>query len=161
MTDLNQTQEREALDQLLNRLLGAFEEKMPFNKLLGLKIESLHLEEVRLRIDMRDELIGNFVHGILHGGVIASVLDVAGGMIAIANAFHTKPQLTEAERMQGIDKSGTIDMRVDYLRPGRGEYFIATAQVLRSGRKVSVTRMELHNNEGVLIAVGTGSYIVG
>lgn len=149
------------LDILLNRLLGAFEEKMPFNKLLGIKIESLHLHEVRLRIDMREELIGNFVHGILHGGVIASVLDVAGGMIAIANAFSTKQQLTEAERMQGIDKSGTIDMRIDYLRPGRGQYFIATAQVLRCGRKVSVTRMELHNDENVLIAVGTGSYIVG
>ncbi|MEK7991588.1 MAG: thioesterase family protein [Thiotrichaceae bacterium] len=149
------------LDQLLNRLLGAFEEKMPFNKLLGIKIESLHLQEVRLRIDMREELIGNFVHGILHGGVIASVLDVAGGMIAIANAFSTKQQLTEAERMQGIDKAGTIDMRIDYLRPGRGKYFIATAQVLRSGRKVSVTRMELHNDDNLLIAVGTGSYIVG
>jgi len=149
------------LDPLLNRLLGAFEEKMPFNKLLGIKIESLHLQEVRLRIDMREELIGNFVHGILHGGVIASVLDVAGGMIAIANAFSTKQQLTEAERMQGIDKAGTIDMRIDYLRPGRGKYFIATAQVLRSGRKVSVTRMELHNDDNLLIAVGTGSYIVG
>ncbi|WP_353570122.1 thioesterase family protein [Candidatus Albibeggiatoa sp. nov. BB20] len=160
MTDLNQTKEQE-LDQLLNRLLGAFEEKMPFNKLLGIKIESLHLQEVRLRINMREELVGNFVHGILHGGVIASVLDVAGGMIAIANAFSTKKQLTEAERMQGIDKSGTIDMRIDYLRPGRGKYFIATAQVLRSGRKVSVTRMELHNDKNLLIAVGTGSYIVG
>jgi uncharacterized protein (TIGR00369 family) len=160
MTHPNQINEQE-LDQLLNRLLGAFEEKMPFNKLLGIKIESLHLQEVRLRIDMREELIGNFVHGILHGGVIASVLDVAGGMIAIANAFSTKQQLTEAERMEGIDKAGTIDMRIDYLRPGRGEYFIATARVLRSGRKVSVTRMELHNDTNLLIAVGTGSYIIG
>lgn len=151
----------EDLDELLNRMLGTFEEKMPFNKLLGLKIESLHLGEVRLRMDMREELIGNYVHGILHGGAIASILDVAGGAIAIANAFKTKEHLTEAERMEGIDKSGTIDMRIDYLRPGRGKYFIATAQVLRSGRKVSVTRMELHNDEGVLIAVGTGSYIVG
>lgn len=160
MSDLTSNKERD-LDQLLNRLLGTFEEKMPFHKLLGIKIESLHLQEVRLRIDMREELIGNFVHGILHGGVIASVLDVAGGMIAIANAFNTKQELTEAERMEGIDKSGTIDMRIDYLRPGRGQYFIATGQVLRSGRKVSVTRMELHNDENVLIAVGTGSYIVG
>ncbi len=149
------------LDDLLNRLLVSFETKMPFNKLLGLKIEALHLDEVRLRLDMREELIGNFVHGILHGGVIASVLDVAGGMIAMANAFKTKANLSEAERMDGIDKSGTIDMRIDYLRPGRGQYFLATASVLRSGRKVAVTRMELHNDEGVLIAVGTGSYLVG
>lgn len=149
------------LEDLLSRLLIAFETKMPFNKLLGLKIESLHFEQVRLRIDMREELIGNYIHGILHGGVIASVLDVAGGMIAMANVFRTKANLSEAERMEGIDKSGTIDMRVDYLRPGRGDYFIATAIVLRSGRKVAVTRMELHNDQGLLIAVGTGSYSVG
>ncbi len=151
----------ENLDQLLNRLLVAFEQKMPFNKLLAIKIESLDLQEVRLRIDMREELIGNFVQGILHGGVIASVLDIAGGMIAIANAFNTKQQLSEAERMEGIDKTGTINIRIDYLRPGRGQYFIATAQVLRSGRKVSVTRMALHDDKNVLIAVGTGNYIVG
>jgi acyl-coenzyme A thioesterase PaaI-like protein len=32
---------------------------------------------------------------------------------------------------------------------------------MRTGRKVAVTRMELHNDEGVLVAVGTGTYIVG
>lgn len=149
------------LDDLLNKLLRAFEEGMPFNKLLGLKIESLHLNEVKLRIDMREELIGNFVHGILHGGVITSVLDVAGGMIAMANSFKIKEKLTEAERRVGIDKSGTIDLRVDFLRPGKGRYFTATGNVLRSGRKVAVTRMELYNDEGLLIAVGTGTYIVG
>ncbi|OUD15572.1 thioesterase family protein [Thioflexithrix psekupsensis] len=155
------SREEQSLDELLNRLLVAFENKMPFNKLLGLKIDSLHLGEVRLRLEMREELIGNYVHGILHGGVIASVLDVAGGMIAIANAFKTKENLSENERMEGIDKTSTIDIRIDYLRPGRGQYFIATANVLRSGRKVAVTRMELFNDENVLIAVGTGSYLVG
>lgn len=153
--------EFEELDVLLNRMLSSFEERMPFNKLLGLKILSLHLDEVKLRLDMREELIGNFVHGILHGGVIASILDTAGGMIAIANSFQRKEQLTEAERMMGIDKTSTIDLRVDYLRPGRGQYFVATSSVLRSGRKVAVTRMELHNDEGILIAVGTGCYLVG
>jgi uncharacterized protein (TIGR00369 family) len=151
----------ETLDILLNRLLSAFEEKMPFNKLLGLKILSLHLDEVKLRIDMRDDLIGNFVHGILHGGVIAAILDTAGGMIAIANTFQRKEHLTESERMMGIDKTSTIDLRVDFLRPGRGLYFIATSSVLRSGRKVTVTRMELHNDADILIAVGTGCYLVG
>jgi len=32
---------------------------------------------------------------------------------------------------------------------------------MRSGRKVAVTRMALHNEEDTLIAVGTGTYIVG
>jgi len=134
---------------------------MPFNKLLGLRIEALHLGEVKLRLEMREELIGNFVQGTLHGGVIATMLDVAGAMIAIANDFQRRQELTEAERRVGIDKTGTIDMRVDYLRPGRGKYFVATANVLRSGRRIAVTRMQLHNDENLLIAVGTACYRVG
>ena len=149
------------LDKLLNQLLGTFEEKMPFNKLLGLRIEALHLEEVRLRIDMREELIGNFVQGILHGGVIAAVLDVAGAMIAIANDFKQRQNLSEAERQVGLDKTGTIDIHVSYLRPGRGKYFIATSNILRSGKRIAVTRMELHNDENILIAVATGCYSIG
>jgi len=60
-----------------------------------------------------------------------------------------------------FNKIGTIDIRVDYLRPGLGAYFIATGSTLRTGNKVSVTRMELHNDKGILIAVGTGTYVVG
>jgi len=52
-------------------------------------------------------------------------------------------------------------MRVDYLRPPIGNEFIGTASILRKGSKVAVTRMELHNDEKKLIAVGTGTYIVG
>jgi acyl-coenzyme A thioesterase PaaI-like protein len=50
---------------------------------------------------------------------------------------------------------------VDYLRPGKGTEFLATGVVMRAGRKVAVTRMEMHSDAGVLIAVGTGTYIVG
>ena len=47
-----------------------------------------------------------------------------------------------------------------HLRPGVGDHFIATGYALRTGNKVAVTRMELHNNERQLIAVGTGAYVV-
>jgi len=52
-------------------------------------------------------------------------------------------------------------MRVDFLRPGLGVEFVATGTVLRVGRKVAVTRMELHNDEDSLIAVATGAYSTG
>ena len=56
---------------------------------------------------------------------------------------------------------GTIDLRVDYLRPGRGERFTASGRIMRSGRKVAVVRMEMHNEDALLVAVGTGTYMVG
>ena len=57
---------------------------------------------------------------------------------------------------------GTIDLRVDYLRPGRGERFTATSSpVLRAGNKVAVARVELHNEEQLYIASATATYMVG
>ena len=52
-------------------------------------------------------------------------------------------------------------MRVDYLRPGRGIAFNATAMLLRTGNKVAVVRSELHADDGTLIALGTGTYLCG
>ncbi|MCY1558960.1 hypothetical protein D9M68_959450 [compost metagenome] len=110
---------------------------------------------------MKDELVGNFVHGILHGGVIASLLDVAGGAMALIGAFERHQQLPSAERMTRLSKLGTIDLRIDYLRPGRGKRFTASAVLLRSGNKVAVVRSELHSDDGTLVAVGTGTYLCG
>ena len=69
--------------------------------------------------------------------------------------------LEPAQLAAKLGKMSTIDMRTDYLRPGRGQEFSATAQVIRSGNKVCVCRMELHNEAGVHIALGTGTYLVG
>ena len=55
---------------------------------------------------------------------------------------------------------GTIDLRIDFLRPGTGTRFFAKGYLLRTGSRVAVTRMELHNEDDVLIAVGTGAYVV-
>ena len=52
-------------------------------------------------------------------------------------------------------------MRVDYLRPGRGNGFQSSGTVMRTGNKMAVTRMELRNEANTMIAVGTGAYIVG
>ena len=65
------------------------------------------------------------------------------------------------ELRQRLSRMGTIDLRVDYLRPGRGERFTATSSLLRAGNKVAVARVELHNEEQVYIASATATYMVG
>jgi uncharacterized protein (TIGR00369 family) len=134
---------------------------LPFNRHLGLKVDFLDIERAGFRFNMKNELIGNTVHGILHGGVISTVLDTTGGMTATASALERMRNHSEDEIVKWIARVGTIDMRVDYLRPGRGSRFHSTGTVMRTGRKVAVTRMELKNQENKLIAVGTGTYIVG
>lgn len=138
-------------------LSRAVEARIPFNRVLGLHLEDLTLEGARLGFEMRDELVGNFEKGVLHGGVVSAALDVAGGMASLM-AGAQDPQVDILARFRVL---GTIDLRVDYLRPGAGSRFTVTGQILRSGRKVAVTRMELRNEEDTLVAVGTGTYIVG
>ena len=148
------------IDSLL-KIVQEVYDNLPFNRLLGLEVEYLEINRAGFYFTMKNELIGNTVHGILHGGVISAVLDTTGGITATASAVERMQQLSNDEVATLIARIGTIDMRVDYLRPGRGIQFHSTGTVMRTGRKVAVTRMELKNEENLLIAVGTGTYIVG
>ena len=135
---------------------GVMEEHVACNKHLGLKVESFDPVAPRLRLVMRPELVGNPTRQILHGGVISATLDVAGGfaiMLSLAGEIEATPT--------SFPNMGTIDLRVDYLRPGRGKYFIATARIVRKGSRIAVVHMELHNDAGELIATGGGAYVVG
>ena len=140
-----------------DELARAVEAQIPFNRLLGLHLDRIAAGAATMTLDMRDDLVGNFQRGSLHGGVISATLDVVGGMSAlsadIGDGFESL--------VQRFSRLGTIDLRVDYLRPGIGDRFVATGYTLRSGSRVAVTRMELRSDADELVAVGTGTYIVG
>lgn len=142
-------------------LKDIYEERIHFNRVLGLRILSLDPSSVRVRFDMREELIGNYVKGILHGGVISATLDATGGLIASIDLLEKLAGRPLEEVEERMSRVGTIDLRIDFLRPGVGQCFVASGDVMRAGRRVTVTRMELRNNEKILIAVGTGTYLVG
>ena len=135
-----------------------FEQMIPFNRVLGLKIDSLVPKTPRLRFDMRPELVGNPVRQTLHGGVISATLDVVGGLAIALASLAKKADETPARQFPNI---GTIDLRIDYLRPGRGKFFIASGRVVRLGGRVAVAHMELVNDTGDQIATGSAAYIVG
>ncbi|MGA2781521.1 MAG: thioesterase family protein [Smithella sp.] len=149
------------MEILLDNLKIIYEEKIPFNKYLGLKIDSITTDGVVVRIDMRDDLIGNFEKNILHGGVISTILDFTGGVIAQIHLLKEMKDASLDKLAKRLTSMGTIDMRIDYIRPGKGIYFLATGHILRLGHKVAVARTEFVNDEGVQIAVGTSTYLVG
>ncbi len=144
-----------------DRLRRLYEAQLPFNRLLGLAVTALTADGATMAFGMREELIGNFFHGTLHGGVISAVLDAVGGLTASASLVRRAAGLPDAEVEKRFARVGTIDLRVDYLRPGRGLEFTAKGRIMRSGRKVAVVRMEMHNQDNLLVAVGTGTYMVG
>ncbi len=136
-------------------------EKLPFNNLIGFKFHKITEKGPSIKFNMREDLIGNFYHGILHGGVISAALDLIGGFTAFHALLLKLDNLNSMEKMERLTKLATIDLRVDYLIPGKGEYFIAQGRILRLGNKVAVSRMELINDSNQLIALGTGTYNVG
>ena len=154
-------EEKTNLLEMFALLRDIYENLLPFDRLLGVKVVSLTLTDVKVRIDMREELIGNFVRRILHGGVISSVMDLTGGLIASVELLKHMDHLRLDEISKRLMRIGTIDLRVDYLRGGEGEYFIASGTVLRKGNRVAVVRTELLNDQDLLIAAGTGTYLVG
>lgn len=135
--------------------------EIPFNRVLGLKLDKIEKDFISMCFDMRKDLVGNFLHGILHGGVISSVLDMAGGAAAMLAHIQKYPSHDLMQLSEQLGKAGTVNLHVDYLRPGKGKHFFAKAWILRSGNKITVSRMELYNEEAVLIASATGTYMVG
>jgi len=134
---------------------------MPFNQALGLELDRLDANYAELSFANKTMLVGNAAQQILHGGVIASVLDVAAGLVCVSHALSRDAQISEEMLRQRLARMGTIDMRVDYLRPGRGERFVAASTLLRAGNKVAVARVELHNQQGDYIATATATYLIG
>ena len=149
------------LDEMLEILRDIYENQMPFDRLLGITIPCLSADQIEVRLDMRQELIGNFVRKILHGGVISSVLDLTGGLVASVELLKHLEGEEPEQIARRLTRMGTIDLRVDYLRAGQGEYFTASGSILRQGNKVAVVRTELCNEKKLLIAAGTGTYLVG
>lgn len=141
---------------IFDQLCNAYN-KSPFFHHCGMTMRVVDAQ-IQGVIEMNSSLIGNVVFEILHGGVAATMLDSIGGIVAMAEIYRSgKGEL--ADRIRQVTRLATTDMRVDYLAPGRGKQFIATAEVLRLGRKGCTMRMNLHNDESKLIATAIATYV--
>jgi len=147
-------------EEFVAGLTKVFEEMIVFNQVLGLKITSLKSTQVRARIDMKRDLVGHFSYNRLHGGVISAGLDAMGGLAVMAAIGARHMDETPTQRLHRFGKLGTIDLRVDYLRPGIGDYFELRAEVMRLGSRVASTRMEFLGADGKLLSTGSAAYIV-
>jgi len=147
-------------EEFVNGLKKIFEEMISFNRVLGLKIHDLGPAQVRARIEMKPELVGHFSYNRIHGGVISAGLDAMGGLAVMAAIGARHMDEAPMQRLRRFANLGTIDLRIDYLRPGIGAHFDLHAQVLRLGSRVASTRMEFFGPDGTLLSTGSGAYIV-
>ncbi|MGH8240660.1 MAG: PaaI family thioesterase [Steroidobacteraceae bacterium] len=117
----------------------------PFHKLFSMTILHADAESQTLAIRLAFTPAVERKAGTkqYHGGVIASLIDIAGDFALIAVLGHGVP---------------TINFRVDYLRPAVATDLIARAQVRRAGRSVGVVDIDVEDQDGRVVAIGRGCY---
>jgi uncharacterized protein (TIGR00369 family) len=128
-------------------LLGMVQDFIPFNKYLGIAVDEAREGFCRLKLPFRDELIGDAARPALHGGVISTLIDTAGG-------FAVWTQLNGID-----DRVSTIDLRVDYLAPGAAETLFAEATVVRVGNRVGVVDVRCWQPSQPSRTVATGKAV--
>jgi uncharacterized protein (TIGR00369 family) len=119
-------------------------EAVPFLKLLGIEVESVGPGTATLAVPVREELMRN--DGIIHGGVMASLIDSAF-------AFAIIPILDDGER------TVTVDLTIHYLRPVSSGVAKATARIVRLGRRVITVSAELFDENEKLAATALSTYL--
>ncbi len=115
------------------------ERDVPFNHLVGLRAEEVAQGRCRVVCDIRPEHCNP--RGTVHGGMSATLADVAGGICAIYASGEARPMVTQS-------------MTLHYLRPLEGSRMIAEGQVIKAGRKTCLTRVEIRDDEGRLCCTG-------
>jgi uncharacterized protein (TIGR00369 family) len=126
-------------EQIQKRLLDS-----PFNAFLAPEVVSADpaKPELVVRLKMRPELERFPGTGQWHGGPMAAAIDLVGDYALAMLLGRPLP---------------TINLRVDYLRPGKGTLTLV-ARVRRSGKTVGVVDIDVLGESGELVAIGRANY---
>jgi uncharacterized protein (TIGR00369 family) len=119
-----------------------YQKKIPYLQHLRIQTDELGEGTARLSLPVEPHLTNSL--GTAHGGVIASLLDVA---------------LCTAARTLHPDSIGviTIDLSVSFIGGADGKRLLADARVLKDGRSMSFVEAEAKNADGTLVAKAIGT----
>ena len=150
----------EKKQNFLDELKKSQEDTVPFNKLIEMTISYMSDDCVRVKIPMREKLMGNYSRRMLMGGMSSVLLDAAASIMAIIGLMN-KADAEDAWVYQKdpMERIATVDLRTDFLRPGMGEWFEAEAVLIRCGRRLCVTRIDMYNDQKKIISVGAATHI--
>jgi uncharacterized protein (TIGR00369 family) len=123
--------------------IPALNDASPFHRLLALTVTQVRSGEVEVVMPYSDRLLASTTAPYIHGGAIATLIDVAGNFAIIAAIGRDVP---------------TIDLRVDYLRPVRRGALRAVGRAVKVGRRLGVADVEVFDETGQTVAIGRGLF---
>lgn len=133
----------------MDDILEFFVRGIPFNAHLGMEVVRHGDDGCRLRVPFAPHLVGDPFRPAIHGGVISTLADAAGGLAAMLGGDLQVPP----------DRISTVDLRIDYLRPARLEDLLCDARLVRAGNRVAVAATRVHQGTpDEPVAEGRGVY---
>ena len=152
---------KERRDTALTKLVG----QVPYVGWLGIVFERKG-DELTATLPFAEKIVGNPMLPAIHGGVTAAFLE-ATATIELAwsmlwdeiESGRIDASALTPETMPRLPK--TIDLTVDYLRPGLPRDAYARARVVRSGRRYASVQVEAwQDNRDRLFAQATGHFLM-
>jgi uncharacterized protein (TIGR00369 family) len=107
--------------------------RQPAMALIGATLAELAPGVCEIRLPYRSDLTQQ--HGYVHGGVVGMIADSAGGYAAYS-------------LMPAGSSVLTVEYKLNLVAPAKGERLLARAEVLKSGRTLSLVRSEVHAEQG-------------
>lgn len=95
-------------EQALKLVGEMFVYHMPFNRALGMELERYEKEFAQLAFKNQPMMVGNWAQSILHGGVIASALDVAAGLVCVGSTLTRHETISEMNYASGYRGWGPL-----------------------------------------------------
>ncbi|MGA0531995.1 PaaI family thioesterase [Hansschlegelia sp. KR7-227] len=123
------------------------EEKLlrgPFHQWLGLKVTSVGDGEIEIKATWRPEWVVNAEHGYVHGGILATLVDLTADWALVSKTGRGVP---------------TVDLRVDYHRAAMQGDLTCRGKVVKFGGQISVAEAQILSEDGKLLASGRGVYM--
>lgn len=120
-------------------------EHMPFNRLLGVRCTRVHKDGITVEIPLRPDLMNG--GGMLHGGVTASMADLAVGLALF-------------QHFGGVRRIATVEMTVSYLRPVTLAKLVGRSKLVRVGERLAVGQVDLFDGKKNRVGVATATYMI-
>ena len=119
--------------------------KMAFENVLAVRVTRKHKDGVTVECALHHDLLNS--QGVAHGGAIASFVDEAAWFAIV-------------ERLGRERQTTTTELKVNYLRPVTGKKIIGRAYLLRTGRTLWVSRVDVMDQQRKLAAVAIVTYML-
>ncbi len=136
----NETTPNETMDP---EVIRGFLNVSPFQTWLGLTLADVREDGVDIAMPYREELLSNPTARTIHGGILATLIDLTG----LYSVLATTTPVT-----------ATVDLRVDYHRPALPGPVVAKGTIIKLGRRLSSAETRVFSG-GKLVASGRGVYL--